>query len=367
MKEATQTKAVLYLADGTRFEGISIGKRGTSGGEICFNTGMSGYQEIYTDPSYFGQIIVNTTSHIGNYGVHLDETESAKPAIKGLVVNEFCQTPSRATASGSLQDYLEQHHTVGIAGLDTRQLVRHLRTRGAMNAVISTEYFDVAALKARMEEVPNMANLELSSQVTTPEAYELGQENDGIKIAVLDYGIKSSILRNFRQRNCQMKVFPARTTLADMKAWGADGYFLSNGPGDPAVMDYAVETTRQLVDAKLPVFGICLGHQLLARAAGVGTFKMHQGHRGLNHPVKNLNTGYSEITSQNHGFAVDRVSLEKNDDVALTHLDLNDQSVEGLRLKNSPAFSVQYHPESSPGPNDSKYLFDDFLQLIQSN
>lgn len=365
MKQADKKKAVLLLEDGSVYEGVSIGKEGTSGGEICFNTGMTGYQEIYTDPSYTGQIIVNTTAHIGNYGVHEEEDESNAPTIKGIVVNDFTYEYSRKTATEGLDEYLKRHDTVGIAGLDTRKIVKHIRTQGAMNAIISSETENIEALKAKLKEVPSMKSLELSSQVTTKEPYELGAEGAELKIAVLDFGIKRSILKNFTKRGCRCKVFPAKTPFAEMEEWGADGYFLSNGPGDPAAMDYAVATVKDILAANRPLFGICLGNQLLARAAGVNTFKMHHGHRGLNHPVKNLQTGLSEITSQNHGFSVDLDSLKANSQAELTHIDLNDNTVEGIRLKDKPAFSVQYHPESSPGPHDSVYLFDDFIQLIK--
>lgn len=366
MKYPTRKKATLLLEDGTTFTGYSIGKEGTSGGEICFNTGMTGYQEIYTDPSYYGQIIVNTTSHIGNYGAMDAEVESDAPTIKGLVVNDFSAIFSRAKATESLQAFLEKHNTVGIAGVDTRKIVRHIRTKGAMNAIISSE-LEGAALQAELDKVPSMVALELSTQVTTKEPYDLGEENDGYKVAVLDLGIKKSILKNLVQRGCHCRVFPAKTTFAEMEKWNPDGYFISNGPGDPAVMDYASNTVKEVLDANKPLFGICMGSQILALAVGVPTYKMHHGHRGLNHPVKNLNTGLSEVTSQNHGFAVDMEALKKSDVAELTHVDLNHDTVEGLRLKNKPAFAVQYHPESSPGPNDSIYLFDDFIQLIKDN
>ncbi len=367
MKQPIKLKAILLLEDGSVYEGLSIGKVGTSGGEICFNTGMTGYQEIYTDPSYYGQIIVNTASHIGNYGVHDDETESDRPKIKGLVVNDFTYQYSRYTATDGLHEYLEKNNTVGITNIDTRKLVRHIRKSGAMNAIISSDIFDLDQLKSELAKVPSMEALELSSVVTTKEPYEIGTENAGLKIAVLDLGIKKSILKNFSDRGCHCKVFPAKTNYSELKAWNPDGYFISNGPGDPAVMDYAVDTVKEILAENRPIFGICLGNQVLARAVGIDTFKMHHGHRGLNHPVKNLLTGKSEITSQNHGFAVNRESLEKSEVAELTHLDLNDNTVEGLRLKGKSAFSVQYHPESSPGPHDSTYLFDDFIELIKEH
>ena len=366
MKYPTRKKATLLLQDGTTFTGYSIGKEGTSGGEICFNTGMTGYQEIYTDPSYYGQIIVNTTSHIGNYGALDTEVESDRPTIKGLVVNDFSQIYSRTKANESLQEFLERNNTVGIAGVDTRKIVRHIRTKGAMNAIISSE-LEGSKLQAELDKVPSMEALELSTAVTTKEAYELGEGNNGFKVAVLDLGIKKSILKNLVERDCHCKVFPAKTAFEEMEKWNPDGYFISNGPGDPAVMDYASDTVKSILDKNKPTFGICMGSQILAKAVGIATYKMHHGHRGLNHPVKNLNTGLSEITSQNHGFAVDMNALKESEEAELTHIDLNHDTVEGLKLKNKPAFAVQYHPESSPGPNDSTYLFDDFIQLIKDN
>jgi len=359
-------KATLLLADGTVFHGTLIGKAGTNGGEICFNTGMTGYQEIYTDPSYTGQIIVTTTSHIGNYGVIEEESESFAPTIAGIVVNSFSEVFSRLDASGSLQDYLVNHGITGIADIDVRKLVRHIRAKGAMNAIISSEYEDnLVGLQAELDKVPDMNGLELSSKVCTKEPYFFGEESAAIKVACLDFGIKKNILRNLADRGVYTKVFPAKTSLEEMEAWSPDGYFLSNGPGDPAVMSYAVNITKEILDLNKPVFGICLGHQLLAEACGISTYKMHHGHRGLNHPIKNLVTGKSEITSQNHGFVVKREDVENHADVDITHVHLNDGTVAGIKLKNKPAFSVQYHPESSPGPHDSRYLFDDFISMLK--
>ncbi len=352
--------AWLLLEDGTYMQGYSIGFHGTQGGEMCFNTGMTGYQEIYTDPSYYGQIIINTNSHIGNYGVFDEEQESDTPKISGIVVNEFSQSFSRKTASGSLSDYLKKHKVVGIAGVDTRKLVRHIRSKGAMNGIITTEISEMQPLMSKLGEVPKMAGLELSSHVSTTEAYDLATDGK-IKIAVLDLGIKSSILKNFTERGCHVRVFPAKTSLAEINQWNPDGFFISNGPGDPAAMPYAVETVVQMQDTGKPVFGICLGHQILALANGLETYKMHHGHRGINHPVNNLLAGKGEITSQNHGFAVSEDSITKNDKVKVTHINLNDKSIEGIEIADRPAFSVQYHPESSPGPHDSRYLFDQFL------
>lgn len=357
-------KAYLLLADGLLLEGKAIGKRGTTGGEICFNTGMTGYQEIYTDPSYFGQIVVNTTAHIGNYGAEDDEQESDSPKISGLVVNEFSEEFSRKTATESLQNYLERHQVVGISDVDTRKLVRHIRSQGAMNAIISS-VLPPEKLKAELDKVPSMDGLELSSVVSTKSSYTVGDPAASFKVAALDLGIKTSILKNLVARGCYVKVFPAKTAFSELDSWNPDGFFVSNGPGDPAVMDYAVETVKRMVNSNIPVFGICLGHQLLAIASGLTTYKMHHGHRGLNHPVKNLITGLGEMTSQNHGFAVSDENIEQNKLVEITHRHLNDNTIMGIRLKGKNAFSVQYHPEASPGPHDSRYLFDQFVELMK--
>lgn len=360
-------KAVIMLEDGVYFEGRAIGKKGTTGGEICFNTGMTGYQEIYTDPSYFGQIIVNTASHIGNYGTNNEEQESRNPQISGLVVNDFSLVYSRNTATSSLQEYLEKHNIVGISNVDTRKIVRHIRDKGAMNAVISSEETDVEKLKELVKNVPSMKGLELSSKVSTREPYLVGDENNyKYKVAVLDLGIKTNILRNLTSRGCLCKVFPARTSFSDMEKWGADGYFISNGPGDPEAMDYAISTVKEMLAADKPLFGICLGHQLLALAVGIPTYKMHHGHRGINHPIKNLVTGRCEVTSQNHGFCVSKEEISKSDIVEITHMNLNDNTVAGIKVKGKKAFSVQHHPESSPGPHDSRYLFDNFINLMSN-
>ena len=365
MKVIQSQPAILLLEDGTFFKGNALGKIGTSGGEICFNTGMTGYQEIYTDPSYFGQVIINTTSHIGNYGIVEDlEAESSSVKISGMVCNEFSPIHSRKTADDSLQNYFEKANIVGISGVDTRQIVRHIREAGMMNCIISSEILDVEELKKELAKIPPMEGLELSSQVCTQESYFLGEPEAKHKVAVLDLGVKKSILNNLTDRGCYLKVFPAKTTFEEMKSWNPDGYFVSNGPGDPAVMPYAVETVKKIVEGNNPTFGICLGHQILAQASGLSTYKMKNGHRGLNHPVKNLITGLSEITSQNHGFAVEMKELQAVTHVELTHINLNDKTVEGLRRTDKPAFSVQHHPEASPGPHDSRYLFDNFVAML---
>ena len=367
MEYAPKIDALLLLEDGTLFRGKSIGFSGTTGGEICFNTGMTGYQEIYTDPSYFGQILINTTSHIGNYGVQDKEEESDFPKINGLVVSNFSEIYSRNTADSSLHEYLEAKRIVGISDLDTRKVVKHIRHKGAMNAIISSEILDESLLKEKLKEVPSMSGLELSSVVSTKDSYYYGSSDSELKVAVLDLGVKKSILGNLTKRNCHCKVFNAKTSFDEMLAWKPDGFFISNGPGDPAAMPYAVETAKQIIEKDLPVFGICLGHQILALANGISTYKMHNGHRGLNHPVKNLENGGSEITSQNHGFGVKVDEIKNSDKVTVTHLNLNDDTVEGIRVKGKKAFSVQYHPESSPGPHDSRYLFDQFVQLMKDN
>ncbi|MDH5598266.1 MAG: glutamine-hydrolyzing carbamoyl-phosphate synthase small subunit [Cyclobacteriaceae bacterium] len=359
-------KAYLLLEDGLLVEGLAIGKKGTSGGEICFNTGMTGYQEIYTDPSYYGQIIVNTNAHIGNYGTIQSEEESKGTKIQGIVVNEFSQMFSRNSADESLQSYLERNGVVGITNIDTRKLVRHIRSKGAMNAIISSE-LTPDQLKEELKKVPSMNGLELASVVSTKETYDYGDPNATFRVAVLDLGIKKNILENISSRDCFCKVFPAKTSYDEMKAWNPDGFFLSNGPGDPESMDYAVETVKQILHSDYPVFGICLGHQILARANGIGTYKMHHGHRGLNHPIKNLESGLSEITSQNHGFVVNREDVEKSEYVKETHVHLNDNTVAGIKIVNKKAFSVQYHPEASPGPHDSRYLFDQFIEMMKNN
>ncbi len=356
--------AVLLLADGTRFEGVSIGAQGTTVGEIAFNTGMYGYQEIFTDPSYFGQILVMATAHIGNYGTIAQEVESERVQLAGLVTKNFSAFGSRAGEVEELQRYLAEDDVVGISGVDTRALVRHIREHGAMNAIISSEELDEQALQDRLAAAPSMQGLELSSRVTTADAYEVGQE-EGKRVALLDLGVKRSITQCLVDRGCRVRVFPLGTALEEMMAWNPEGFMLSNGPGDPAAMPGTISTVGKVVETGLPVFGICLGHQVLALSQGLKTEKMFNGHRGVNHPVKNLRTGKSEITSQNHGFVVEQASVDAHPDVELTHVHLNDGTVAGIALKGKPVFSVQYHPEASAGPHDSRYLFDDFVGSIR--
>ncbi len=360
------TPAWLLLEDGTLFKGKSFGAKGTAGGEICFNTGMTGYQEVFTDPSYTGQVLIMNNAYVGNYGVKESDVESDSVKISALICKNVSYRYSRMVASDSLENYLVNNNIVSIYGVDTRALVQHIRSKGAMNCVISTEYSDLEHLQSALANVPDMAGLELSSQISTKEAYTLGNPLSTIRIAVLDFGVKKNILNCLTERGAYLKVFPARTTIDELIAFEPHGYFISNGPGDPASMDYAINTLKDILATNMPLFGICLGHQLLALANGISTFKMHHGHRGLNHPVKNLITGKAEITTQNHGFGVEPESVKNSDKVEITHINLNDGSIEGIRVKNLPAFSVQYHPEATPGPHDSRYLFDQFLDNIKS-
>lgn len=362
----SQQQAILLLADGNIFYGQAFGKTGTTTGEICFNTGMTGYQEVFTDPSYFGQVLIMNNVHIGNYGVNLKDMESGSVKIRGLIARNLEEKFSRYQATGSLDEYLKTNNIVAIEGIDTRALVTHVRTKGAMNCIISSEITDVDELKKQLDAVPNMDGLELASQVSTDKEYELGDVSSKLKVAVLDYGVKQNILTSLVERGAYVRVHPAKTTISRLKEFSPDGYFISNGPGDPAAMPYAVETLKDILNENKPVFGICLGHQLLALANGIPTFKMHHGHRGLNHPVKNIINGICEITTQNHGFGVDPVAVRNHPNVEVTHVNLNDESIEGIRLKDKPAFSVQYHPESTPGPFDSRYLFDEFIKMMKN-
>jgi carbamoyl-phosphate synthase small subunit len=362
---STQRPAILALKDGTVHYGQAFGKIGTTSGEICFNTGMTGYQEVFTDPSYYGQVLIMNNVHIGNYGVKDEDVESDSVKIRGLIGRNLEEQFSRIQARGSLDDYLKANQIVCIEGVDTRALVTHIRLKGAMNCIISSEIEDVNELKKQLGAVPEMDGLELATAVSTERTYEAGDPASSVRIAVLDYGIKRNIIQCLVDRGAFIKVFPAKTGLKILKEFKPSGYFLSNGPGDPAAMNYAVETVKEILKEEKPLFGICLGHQLLALAKGIPTFKMHHGHRGLNHPVKNLITGKCEITTQNHGFGVDPSSVRNNQEVEVTHVNLNDDSIEGIRLKNRPVFSVQYHPEATPGPHDSRYLFDEFIELIK--
>lgn len=366
MKYKTRNKAIILLQDGTIFHGKAVSAiKATAYGEVCFNTGMTGYQEIFTDPSYFGQLMVTTNAHIGNYGAFAEEIESNGVKIAGLICKNFSYNYSRPLADKSLETFLEEQHVLAISDVDTRALVAYIRDNGAMNAAITTELDKLDDIKKALADTPDMNGLELASKVSTKEAYEVGNPEATYRIAALDIGIKKNIIRNFIKRDCFVKVFPFNTSLAEMKAWNPDGYFLSNGPGDPEPLAEAITLAKDILKENLPLFGICLGHQVIALANGISTFKMHNGHRGINHPVLNKDTGKGEITSQNHGFAVSRESLESNPEVAITHVHLNDQTVAGLKLKNKNCFSVQYHPEASPGPHDASYLFDQFIENIK--
>lgn len=362
-----QTPAVLLLEDGTVFNGIAIGKVGTTTGEIAFNTGMTGYQEVFTDPSYYGQILTMTTAHIGNYGVHDEEVESDGMKVAGMVIKKFSDGYSRPSASKSLQQYMEDDNKVGIADVDTRALVRHIRSKGAMNAIISSETTDIEALKRQLADVPSMAGLELSSKVATDKPYEMKPENPQYKVSLLDLGVKRSIVTCLVDRGCHVKVFPLNSTIDDLNSFDPDGYMLSNGPGDPSAMPETVELVSKIVEQGKPVFGICLGHQVLGLSQGLKTEKMFNGHRGINHPIKNLKTGKGEITSQNHGFVISKESIANTDTIEVTHIHLNDDTIAGIAIKDKPVFSVQYHPEASAGPHDSRYLFDDFITNMKNN
>ena len=366
MKYQSRKKALILLADGTIFYGKAVGnKEGKSFGEVCFNTGMTGYQEIFTDPSYFGQLMVTTNAHIGNYGVNEDESESETIKISGLICKNFSYTHSRPIADNSLEDFLENNNLVAISDVDTRALVSYIRENGAMNAVICTDGTPVEELKKTLAAVPDMKGLELASKVSTKEPYFYGDESATYKISALDLGIKTNILRNLAKRDCYIKVYPFDATYQDMASFNPNGYFLSNGPGDPEPLSGAIQVAKDILDNDKPLFGICLGHQIIGLANGVSTYKMFNGHRGINHPVKNILSGKGEITSQNHGFAVNKEELESNADLEITHVHLNDGTVAGMRMKNKNCFSVQYHPEASPGPHDSSYLFDQFIDSLK--
>ena len=366
MKYQKLKKALILLEDGTIFHGKAVGREGSAFGEVCFNTGMTGYQEIFTDPSYYGQLMVTTNAHIGNYGVNDNEVESDSIKIAGLICKNFSYDYSRVDSNGSLEDFLNANNLLAISDVDTRALVSYIRDNGAMNAVITTEVDNLENLKKELSDIPSMDGLELASKVSTKAPYFVGDENAPIKIAALDIGIKKNILRNLVKRDAYVKVYPYNASFEDLSSWNPDGYFLSNGPGDPQPLVDAQALAKEIISRDLPLFGICLGHQVIALANGISTYKMHNGHRGINHPVKNLVTGKGEITSQNHGFAVNREEAEAHPDLEITHLHLNDDTVAGLKMKSKNVFSVQYHPEASPGPHDSSYLFDQFISNIKN-
>jgi len=360
MKE--ENAAVLLLDDGKLFKGTTFGATGQSIGEVCFNTGMTGYQEILTDPSYAKQIVTMTAPHIGNYGVNLEDIESEKIQVSGFVIKEESILPSSWRSEMSLGDYLKKQNIVGIKNIDTRALTRHIRDNGAMNGIISSTADNKNKLESKLKSSPSMTGLDLAKIVSTKNIYDWSDKGE-YRVAAIDFGIKKNILRLLEEFHCQVTVFPANATAKDILSFDPDGVFLSNGPGDPAAVEYGIETVKQILGEK-PIFGICLGHQILAIALGAKTFKLKFGHRGINHPVKNIVEKTIEITSQNHGFAVKLESLPKN--VISTHINLNDNTSAGIESIDYPAFSVQYHPESSPGPHDSRYLFKKFIRMMDA-
>ncbi|MEA5499994.1 glutamine-hydrolyzing carbamoyl-phosphate synthase small subunit [Limnoraphis robusta Tam1] len=379
MSLVSAQSALLVLADGTTYRGWSFGASGTVIGEVVFNTGMTGYQEVLTDPSYLGQIVTFTYPELGNTGVNPEDEESQRPQVRGAIARNICARPSNWRSTQSLSDYLKHHHIPGIYGIDTRALTRKIRTVGAMNGAISTEILDPAELRSRVEQAPSMAGLNLVKEVTTQTMYEWSEPTDrvwefspslasseaakpGYTVVAIDFGIKRNILRRLASYGCRVIVVPANTSAEEILKYNPDGIFLSNGPGDPAAVTEGVTTTRELLKANKPVFGICMGHQILGLSLGAETFKLKFGHRGLNQPA-GLKQRQVEITSQNHGFAINPESL--SDGVEITHLNLNDQTVAGLKHKSLPFFSVQYHPEASPGPHDADYLFEQFIQQME--
>ncbi len=357
--------AVLLLEDGSVFNGYAVGKIGTTTGEIAFNTGMTGYQEVFTDPSYLGQILIMNTPHIGNYGVHPNENESSSIKISGLVTKKYSDVASRASASGSLDEMMIANNCVGISDIDTRALVRHIRSKGVMNSIISSDNLDIEFLKSELSKVPSMAGLELSSKVSTKEFYDFIPDNPSYKVALLDLGVKRSIAQCLADRGCHVRVFPMDSSIEEMSSFQPDGYMLSNGPGEPGAMQTTVSLVKEIIAQDKPIFGICLGHQVLALSQGLTTEKMFNGHRGINHPIKNLKTGKGEITSQNHGFVVSKESVKNNPSIQVTHIHLNDDTIAGIEIIDKPIFSVQYHPEASAGPHDSRYLFDQFIDNMK--
>ena len=354
--------AILLLADGRIFEGKSFGSQGETTGEVCFNTGMTGYQEILTDPSYCMQIVTMTSPHIGNYGINEEDIESENIQVAGFIIKEETMTPSNWRSTQSLGEYLKENKIVGIKEIDTRSLTRHIRDKGAMNGIISSNDLDIQSLDKKLKKFPDMNGLDLAKDVTTQKKYKWPGKGR-YKVAVIDFGIKKNILRLLSDAGCELTVFPASIKAEDILSLEPDGVFLSNGPGDPLAVTYGIETVKKLL-GKVPLFGICLGHQILALALGASTFKLKFGHRGINHPVRNNEKNTVEITSQNHGFAVDLDSLPPN--VISTHINLNDNTSGGIRCTDIPAFSVQYHPESSPGPHDSRYLFNQFIEMMNA-
>ncbi len=361
------SEAILYLEDGTIFLGRSLSARGETAGEVVFNTAMSGYQEILTDPSYSGQIVVMTYPLIGNYGVNEEDVESDKVHVKGFVVKEFCRTHSNFRATKSLIQYLDDNKIIAIEGVDTRALTRHLRLKGAMKAMISTTDLDPKSLKRKLDATPSMEGSDWVKAVTCSKKYvwKNGNGKKNFRVAAIDCGMKFNIARILSRLGCEVHIFPAHATVEEIKAIKPDGLFISNGPGDPAVVTYVIETVRKFFGV-IPVFGICLGHQILGLALGGKTYKLKFGHHGANHPVKDDLGKRIGITSQNHGFCVDINSLNKND-VEMIDVNLNDKTLEGLRHKKFPILAFQYHPEAAPGPRDTQYLFDYFIEMMKKS
>lgn len=363
-----QAQAILLLEDGTIFHGKALGISGKATGEIVFNTGMAGYQEVFTDPSNFGQILVMSTSHIGNYGVTSSDSEIEEIQCAGIVVKDFSEVTSRKIADSSLLELMLNSNRLGISNIDTRALVRHIRSKGSMNAIISTEKdASVEDLKNELSKIPSMKGLELASKVTIKQPVTFSPETDEAKykVAVIDFGSMRGIVKHLLSLSCEVRVFPMNTSFETIKAYEPNGIVLSAGPGDPSVMDSSIEVVKDIVASGIPTFGINLGHQLIALSQGVKTEKMLHGHRGVNHPVVNHRTGSAEVTSQNHGFVVNKESAEGNEMIEITHSHMNDHTVAGIALKNKPVFSVQYHPEPSVGPHDSLYLFDQFMDFMK--
>ena len=366
MSYIERSKAIVLLEDGTVFFGKSVGISGTSFGEICFNTGMTGYQEIFTDPSYFGQIMVTTNAHIGNYGTNDFDNQSDSIKISGLICKNFSFNFSRYGKTSDLLSFFKKQNKLAISNVDTRALVKYIRENGAMNALITTEIDKINSLADELKKIPSMKGMELASKVSTKKSYFFGNPESKFRVAAIDLGIKKSILINLSNQDIYVKVFPYNTAFNEIEKWKPNGYFLSNGPGDPEPLVSVQELAKKIIEKNYPLFGICLGHQIIALANDIPTFKMFNGHRGINNPVINHETGKGEITSQNHGFAVDRKMLESNPNLIITHSHLNDNTVAGLKMKNKKCFSVQYHPEAAPGPNDAHYLFTNFKKMLSN-
>ena len=366
MSYIERPKAIVLLEDGTVFFGKSVGISGTSFGEICFNTGMTGYQEIFTDPSYFGQIMVTTNTHIGNYGTHNYDNQSDSIKIAGLICKNFSFNFSRYGQTSDLLSFFKNQNKLVVSNIDTRALVKYIRENGAMNALITTELDKIDSLKEELKKIPSMKGMELVSKVSTKKPYFYGNPKSKLRVAAIDLGIKNSILKSLANQDMYVKVFPYNSTFSDIVKWKPNGFFLSNGPGDPEPLVLVQELAKKIIEKNYPLFGICLGHQIIALANGIPTFKMFNGHRGINNPVINHETGKGEITSQNHGFAVDRKVLESDLNIIITHSHLNDNTVAGLKMKSKKCFSVQYHPEAAPGPNDAHYLFTNFKKMLSN-